>query len=125
MDSLTPLVCENRFTSTLLNPTELAKWMPNVEAFSDPDSFFFKFLSGVSSGLLYTLFFSFLPQICKLIANYKGNASSMAVAEDNAMQYFWYFMLLTAFSGSQLANMIFAWRDGKSSPPVFPSKKHN
>jgi hypothetical protein len=102
-------------TSQLLNPAQLAEWFPDVEAFQDPDNFFFKFLSGISSGLVYTLFFSFCPQLFKAIANYKGNASSMAVAEDNALQYYWIFMLLTAFTGSSFANMIFQIFSGESA----------
>lgn len=102
-----------RITSQLLNPSQLAEWFPDVEAFQDPDNFFFQFLAGISSGLVYTIFFSFLPQIFKAMAFYKGNASSVAVAEDNALDYYWVFMLLTAFTGSSLANMLFSLFSGE------------
>lgn len=37
----------------------------------------------------------------------------MAAAEFKAMQYFWWFMVLTAFSGSLLGNMIlYGFNDG-------------
>jgi Calcium-dependent channel, 7TM region, putative phosphate len=101
-------------TSHILDPTQLAAWFPEVEAFQNPDSFFFKFLSGLSSGMLYTLFFSFCPQLFKAIANYKGNASSIPVAEDNALRYYWIFMLLTAFTGSSLVSMFVSILDGES-----------
>jgi hypothetical protein len=65
--------------------------------------------------MLYTLFFSFCPQLFKAIANFKGNASSMAVAEDNALEYYWIFMMLTAFTGSSFANMFVKIFQGESA----------
>lgn len=39
------------------------------------------------------------------IANFGSKAESVAKAEFKALQYFWWFMVLTAFSGQLLANM--------------------
>ena len=111
-----------RITSQLLNPTQLAEWFPDVEAFQDPDSFFFQFLAGISSGLVYTVFFSICPQLFKAMAFYKGDASSIAVAEDNALFYYWIFMLLTAFTGSSLANMLFSLFSGKKQAQMLVGK---
>lgn len=41
----------------------------------------------------------------KSIANCGSNATSVASAEFKALQYYWWFMVLTAFSGQLLANM--------------------
>ena len=95
-----------RFTSQLLDPAFLAEQFPDIEFLQDPDNFFYQFLSGIASGLLYTLFFSFCPQMFKAIANYEGNVSSIRKAEDKALIYYWYFMLLTAFTGTSLAQML-------------------
>ncbi len=93
-------------TSQLLNPAKLAAAFPDSEALQDPDSFFFRILSGISSGFLYTIFFSFCPQLFKAIANFEGNVSSKRTAEDKALTYFWYFMMLTAFTGTALTQML-------------------
>lgn len=44
-----------------------------------------------------------LPQ---MVAYYGSNATSMAQAERRALQYFWWFMVLTAFTGPMLAYWI-------------------
>ena len=93
-------------TSQLLNPAKMAEAFPDWEALQNPDSFFFQVLSGLSSGLLYTLFFSFCPQLFKAIANFEGNVSSKRTAEDKALTYFWFFMMLTAFTGTALTQMV-------------------
>jgi hypothetical protein len=93
-------------TSQLLNPEKLAEIFPQWEALQEPDSFFFQVLSGISSGLLYTVFFSFCPQLFKAIANFEGNVSSKRAAEDKALTYFWFFMMVTAFTGTTLAQML-------------------
>eukprot|EP00536_Pseudo-nitzschia_multiseries_P004604 jgi/Psemu1/253742/estExt_Genewise1Plus.C_770053 len=93
------------FASQVLNPTLLAELYPNAEIFQDPDTFFVKALAGISTGYIYTLFFSVLPQIFKLLAFSEGSSSSKAKAEENAMRFYWYFMLVTAFTGQSLVQM--------------------
>jgi hypothetical protein len=95
-----------------LNPEYLAEVFPDIEFLQDPDNFFYQLLAGIASGLLYTLFFSFCPQFFKAIANFEGNVSSIRKAEDKALIYYWYFMLLTAFTGSALAQMLGKWLIG-------------
>ena len=46
-----------------------------------------------------------LPQIFKLLSLFEGSSTSKAKAEENATRFYWYFMLVTAFTGSSLANM--------------------
>jgi hypothetical protein len=93
-------------TSQLLDPENLAEAFPDVKAFQNTDSFFYTVLAGISSGMLYTLFFSFCPQLFKAIANFEGNVSSIRTAEQKALWYFWLFMLLTAFTGTSLVQMV-------------------
>lgn len=45
------------------------------------------------------------PPLYQTIANFGSKAVSAANAEFTALQYFWWFMVLTAFSGQLLANM--------------------
>jgi Calcium-dependent channel, 7TM region, putative phosphate len=43
-----------------------------------------------------------------------GSASTLAKGQDNALQFYWYFMLVTAFTGSTLASMVLeAFKNGK------------
>mmetsp|Transcript_6267 Transcript_6267/g.15804 ORF Transcript_6267/g.15804 Transcript_6267/m.15804 type:complete len:1341 (-) Transcript_6267:79-4101(-) len=92
-------------TSSLLNPAYLQSLYPDSALLED-GSFFYRVLAGFSSGALYSLFFSILPQVFKLLAFTEGVASSIPVAEDHALLFYWYFMLLTAFTGSTLATML-------------------
>lgn len=95
-----------RLVSQVLDPAWLAARYPDNEVFQDPNSFFFKALAGISSGLLYSLFFSILPQIFKALAFFEGTSSSKVKAEEKAMRFYWYFMLVTAFTGSSLVQML-------------------
>lgn len=55
-------------------------------------------------------FFYIFPRsgkkIFKLFANFEGTSSSVPRAENHALRFYWYFMLLTAFTGSTLAQML-------------------
>jgi hypothetical protein len=100
------------FIQHLLDPETLTKWFPDAEGLKDPTSQTYRALSrlaGPFSGLMYTLFFSFLPQVFKWLAFFDGTSSSMEKAERYALLLYWYFMLVTAFTGTALANMFFAW----------------
>lgn len=110
-----------------MNPTLLAARYPSVEAFQNPDSVFFKILGGVSAGLVYSLFFSILPQVFKAFANFEGTASSKVKAEENAIRFYWYFMLVTAFTGTSLVTMlvdgIIKGKDENAYDDLFVRKK--
>jgi len=93
-------------TSQLLNPQYLATLYPDSPIWSNSNGFFYRFFAGISSGMLYSLFFSILPQVFKYLAFMLGSASSIPKGEDNALRFYWYFMLVTAFTGSTLAQML-------------------
>eukprot|EP00531_Pseudo-nitzschia_arenysensis_P017328 CAMPEP_0116148558 /NCGR_PEP_ID=MMETSP0329-20121206/18442_1 /TAXON_ID=697910 /ORGANISM="Pseudo-nitzschia arenysensis, Strain B593" /LENGTH=1181 /DNA_ID=CAMNT_0003644741 /DNA_START=112 /DNA_END=3657 /DNA_ORIENTATION=- len=96
------------FVSLITNPTFLEEAFPDLDALKDPDSIFFKGLAGFSSGYIYTIFFSILPQVFKVLAFSEGTSSSKVEAEEKALLFYWYFMLVTAFTGSYLVQMLIA-----------------
>lgn len=61
-------------------------------------------LSGLISALLYTCFFALCPVLFRTIANSGSQATSVQEAEKYALQYYWYFMLVTAFVFTGLAD---------------------
>jgi len=63
-------------------------------------------LSGLTTSIIWSLFFMLCPQVFKLVAYFGSNATSLAQAERSAHQYFWWFMLFTAFAGPMLAYWI-------------------
>lgn len=87
-----------RLTSSLFSPARLSSWFPSVDDIGA--------LSGVLTGLLYTGFFSVCPFIFKAFANFGSGATSEDQAEFQAIRYYWFFVLATAFTGSSLATMI-------------------
>ena len=97
--------CYFRLVSQILSPTWLAAAFPQTGWLQDPDNFFYKTLAGISSGYVQTIFYMVLPQIFKLLSLFEGSSTSKAKAEENATRFYWYFMLVTAFTGSSLANM--------------------
>jgi Calcium-dependent channel, 7TM region, putative phosphate/Late exocytosis, associated with Golgi transport len=62
-------------------------------------------LSGLITALIWSSFFALCPVIFKSIAHFGSKATSVASAEFKALQYFWWFMVVTAFSGQLLATM--------------------
>lgn len=81
---------------------------PDSTALNNPESIFFDMLAGFSSGLVQTVFFSVLPQVFKLLAFSDGTSSSKPKAEENALMFYWYFMLVTAFTGTALLQLLIA-----------------
>ena len=70
-------------------------------------------VSGMLSALIWSAFFASCPLIFKAISNFGSKANSVANAEFKALQYFWWFMVVTAFSGQLLASMILSgFNDG-------------
>jgi hypothetical protein len=61
--------------------------------------------AGLISSLLRTALLSVCPQIFKFLSNFGSGASSVRGAEQKALQYYWIFMLMTAFTGTSLAIM--------------------
>ena len=56
------------------------------------------------SALLYTSFFAVCPAMFRAISNSGSQATSFQEAEKCALQYYWYFMLVTAFVFTGLAD---------------------
>jgi len=63
-------------------------------------------LSGLVSAFLYTCFFALCPVIFKAIANSGSRATSVQEAEKYALQYYWYFMIVTAFAFTYIADAV-------------------
>jgi hypothetical protein len=88
--------------------SQLESFFPQLAVWSESNWGFSitHLLSGFISACIYTSFFAVCPVLFKTIANFGSNAVSVDQAEFFAMQYFWWFMVLTAFTGQLLANMV-------------------
>ena len=78
-------------------------------------------MSGLVSALLYTLFFALCPILFKGIANSGSRATSVQEAEQYALKYYWYFMLVTAFAFTGLADTAVSIYNHMSSDTVISS----
>ena len=93
--------------NTLGDPQVLEQIFPAVaEWASDNELEVFGFISGALSGLTFTTFFAFCPLIFKAVSNFGSKAASAVSAEYKALQYYWWFMLFIAFTGTLIASMI-------------------
>mmetsp|Transcript_1760 Transcript_1760/g.2442 ORF Transcript_1760/g.2442 Transcript_1760/m.2442 type:complete len:1420 (-) Transcript_1760:1101-5360(-) len=88
--------------ASLADPEKLFEIVPSFKNMAEKSVLFNKLLSGIVPALLYTLFFSLCPVIFKAISNFSSNSESQQVAEHYALKYYWWFMVVTAFSGSNL-----------------------
>lgn len=88
------------------DPSRLYQLWPELEQIVEEKAIFKQILAGIVPALLFTLFFALCPVMFKAIANFGSNASSVAVAEKCALNYYWWFMVCTAFSGSSLMTMV-------------------
>jgi hypothetical protein len=64
-------------------------------------------LSGLLSGGMRTLFFALCPQFFKALSNFGSGAASIQQAEKRAIRYYWFFMLVTAFTGTSLVTIVY------------------
>ena len=69
-------------------------------------------VAGFLQSGLYTLFFALCPVFFKSLANFGSSASSVANAELKALQYYWWFMVVSAFWGTLIANMLLLGLNG-------------
>lgn len=87
----------------LLSPEYLTIILPDLDVWLKNN--FLKYIfSGFIPALVWTAFYAVCPPMFKAIANFGSNATSEAFAEGSAMRYFWWFMVVSAFSGTTLAS---------------------
>lgn len=102
----TPFVLS--FFTSLLVPQNLVVALPGFfhwlqEVFGEGVA---STISGFLQATLYALFFTFLPMIFLALANFGSNAHSVATSELNALQYLWWYTVVSVFSGTLIANMV-------------------
>lgn len=89
----------------LLSPESLQGILPNLDTWLQND--FAKYIfSGFIPALVWTGFYALCPPMFKAIANFGSNATSVADAERSALRYFWWFMIVSAFTGTSLATAV-------------------
>lgn len=107
---------------TLVSPQKLKETVPALHDWLDSTKWLSaELLSGLVSALLYTLFFALCPILFKGIANSGSRATSVQEAEQYALKYYWYFMLVTAFAFTGLADMAISIYNHMSSGTVISS----
>ena len=90
---------------SLVAPQTLQKSLPGLQQWLNQSKYLSaEIMSGLVSALLYTSFFALCPVMFKAIANSGSQATSVQEAEKFALQYYWYFMLVTAFVFTGLAD---------------------
>eukprot|EP00934_Nitzschia_sp_Nitz4_P000795 Nitzschia sp. Nitz4//scaffold32_size149145//19447//26119//NITZ4_002866-RA/size149145-augustus-gene-0.25-mRNA-1//1//CDS//3329548030//795//frame0 len=87
----------------LVSPESLSKIFPDIERLQQSSDFLANIFSGFIPALVWTSFFAACPPMFKIIANFGSNATSSVSAENSALQYFWWFMLVSAFTGTSFA----------------------
>mmetsp|Transcript_24637 Transcript_24637/g.68012 ORF Transcript_24637/g.68012 Transcript_24637/m.68012 type:complete len:1091 (+) Transcript_24637:1740-5012(+) len=89
----------------LLSPGKLKGIAPGIQLWSENNIGSYIF-SGFLPALVWTGFYGVCPPMFKAIANFGSNATSAACAEGSAMRYFWWFMIVSAFTGTSLASAL-------------------
>lgn len=110
--SMTALICLYVFyivpinlATSVFNENRLTALFPSLKEFEE-NFLFNNSISGIVQALLLTLFFSLAPQLFKMIANFGSNAHSVITAERDAMKYYWWFMVTTAFAGNGIVTAV-------------------
>jgi len=94
------------FATSLIDASKLNELIPGYEEWVQKSVIINNIFSGILPALIWTTFFALCPTMFKTIANFGSNAHSVYKAEFKAMQYYWWFLILTAFTGNSLANMV-------------------
>jgi len=89
------------YIASLIAPDKLKEVIPFLNEVGDNP-----LIQGIIPALLFALFFAICPIIFKAISNFGSNAVSVNHAEETAIEYYWWFMLVTIFIGSSLGKMI-------------------
>ncbi|KAG7368157.1 protein of unknown function DUF221-domain containing protein [Nitzschia inconspicua] len=89
----------------LLSPETLGRVIEDLDIWLKNN--FLKYVfTGLIPALVWTAFFAICPPMFKMIANFGSNATSSALAEESALRYFWWFMVVSAFTGTSLSSAI-------------------
>jgi len=94
------------FATSLVDPSRLQEVFPRYEEWIQEHGELAEYLTGIVPALIWTAFFALCPVMFKTIANFGSSATSVYAAEYKSLQYYWWFMALTAFSGTSLSTMI-------------------
>jgi len=95
------------YVASQVDPETIAYLWPDHKELSRTFGVNFpELISGITSSIVWSMFFMLCPQVFKLIAYFGSKATSLAQAERRALQYFWWFMVITAFTGPMLAYWI-------------------
>ena len=98
--------------SQLVDPEAVSRIFPDLNGAA---SQYGAVLSGLVTASIWSTFFALCPVIFRSVANFGSKSTSVASAEFKALQYFWWFMITTAFSGQLLATMgLKAFNEGLS-----------
>jgi hypothetical protein len=89
----------------VLSPQSLGKVFEDLDVWLQ-NSFLKYIFTGLIPALVWTAFFAICPPMFKMIANFGSNATSSALAEESALKYFWWFMVVSAFTGTSLSSAI-------------------
>lgn len=89
----------------LLSPATLGRVIDDLDVWLQ-NSFLQYVFTGLIPALVWTAFFAICPPMFKMIANFGSNATSSALAEESALQYFWWFMVVSAFTGTSLSSAV-------------------
>lgn len=91
----------------LVDPQKLQEVFPNLFAWAEEhNEGVTELVAGFVQSLIWTLFFALCPVFFRVVSNFGSIANSVAGAELKALHYFWWFMVVSAFSGkSAVAEM--------------------
>jgi hypothetical protein len=93
------------FLQSLVSPKNINESLPALEEWLNQNKYLSaEIMSGLVTALLYTAFFALCPVMFKAIANSGSHATSVQEAEKYALKYYWYFMFVTAFVFTGLAD---------------------
>jgi len=95
------------FVAQLLNPQNIRDIAPELyDWMEERRAGITETISGFLQSLVWTVFFALCPTFFKIMANFGSLSTSLANAELRALQYYWWFMAIVAFSGTFVSNMI-------------------
>ena len=111
---------------SLVSPQKLEETLPDLYNWMSQTKYLSaEIMAGLVSALLYTAFFALCPIMFKGIANSGSQATSVQEAEKYALKYYWYFMLVTAFVFTGLADAAISIWDSRLVIMLSEHTDHN